>query len=365
MLVLTADHGCDLDRAADRPHARARAAAGRFAGHGGRRHDGPLADVGASVLRWLTRTRCPPTLARARSFRTSGCTRCPSCPRSRRSAASWRPHLEGRDDRARRDPRPALDAPRAARSRSPRALRGAVVERLGRAGQVPDLGAVGRPHLLMHLRMTGALLFDPAGRAAAHARAVRARRRPPARLRRPAPVRHRPPAARRRGARRVPGGAARGRAADARSSRRAPARGSRAAARAPVKSFVLDQRRIAGVGNIYADEALFRARIHPLRPAGTLTRAQLERAARRRSRRRCRPGSRPRARRSTTSATSTAPAARSRTGSWSTCARASRARAAATPDPQARRRRARDLRVRALPAAAAASAAGARRAGGC
>jgi formamidopyrimidine-DNA glycosylase len=52
----------------------------------------------------------------------------------------------------------------------------------------------------------------------------------------------------------------------------------RAAARgrtAPVKAFVLDQRRIAGVGNIYADEALFRARIHPLRPAGTLTRAQL------------------------------------------------------------------------------------------
>jgi formamidopyrimidine-DNA glycosylase len=46
--------------------------------------------------------------------------------------------------------------------------------------------------------------------------------------------------------------------------------------RAPVKAFLLDQRRIAGVGNIYADEALFRARIHPLRPAGALTRAQCE-----------------------------------------------------------------------------------------
>jgi formamidopyrimidine-DNA glycosylase len=44
--------------------------------------------------------------------------------------------------------------------------------------------------------------------------------------------------------------------------------------RAPVKAFVLDQKRIAGVGNIYADEALFRARIHPLRPADRLTRAQ-------------------------------------------------------------------------------------------
>ncbi|HEV7774301.1 MAG TPA: bifunctional DNA-formamidopyrimidine glycosylase/DNA-(apurinic or apyrimidinic site) lyase [Conexibacter sp.] len=48
------------------------------------------------------------------------------------------------------------------------------------------------------------------------------------------------------------------------------ARGSRA----PVKAFLLDQKRIAGVGNIYADEALFRARVHPLREAGRLTRAQ-------------------------------------------------------------------------------------------
>jgi formamidopyrimidine-DNA glycosylase len=47
--------------------------------------------------------------------------------------------------------------------------------------------------------------------------------------------------------------------------------------KAPVKAFLLDQRRIAGVGNIYADEALFRARIHPLRPAGKLRRAEVER----------------------------------------------------------------------------------------
>jgi formamidopyrimidine-DNA glycosylase len=46
--------------------------------------------------------------------------------------------------------------------------------------------------------------------------------------------------------------------------------------RAPVKAFLLDQRRIAGVGNIYADEALFRAGIHPLRPAGALKRPQSE-----------------------------------------------------------------------------------------
>ena len=46
--------------------------------------------------------------------------------------------------------------------------------------------------------------------------------------------------------------------------------------RAPVKAFLLTQERIAGVGNIYADEALFRARIHPLRPVGALRRPQLE-----------------------------------------------------------------------------------------
>jgi formamidopyrimidine-DNA glycosylase len=40
--------------------------------------------------------------------------------------------------------------------------------------------------------------------------------------------------------------------------------------RAPLKSALLDQRRLAGVGNIYADEALWRARLHPLRPAGGL-----------------------------------------------------------------------------------------------
>jgi formamidopyrimidine-DNA glycosylase len=39
---------------------------------------------------------------------------------------------------------------------------------------------------------------------------------------------------------------------------------------APLKSFLLDQSGIAGVGNIYADEALHRARLHPLSPAGSM-----------------------------------------------------------------------------------------------
>jgi formamidopyrimidine-DNA glycosylase len=46
---------------------------------------------------------------------------------------------------------------------------------------------------------------------------------------------------------------------------------------APIKALLLDQRKIAGVGNIYADEALFRAGIHPLRPAGALSTRQLAR----------------------------------------------------------------------------------------
>ena len=45
--------------------------------------------------------------------------------------------------------------------------------------------------------------------------------------------------------------------------------------RAPVKAVILDQRRLAGVGNIYADEALWRARVHPLRPAGELDEEEL------------------------------------------------------------------------------------------
>jgi formamidopyrimidine-DNA glycosylase len=45
---------------------------------------------------------------------------------------------------------------------------------------------------------------------------------------------------------------------------------------APLKSFLLDQKGIAGVGNIYADEALFRARLHPLSPAGSMKPEHLE-----------------------------------------------------------------------------------------
>jgi len=38
----------------------------------------------------------------------------------------------------------------------------------------------------------------------------------------------------------------------------------------PLKSFLLNQKGVAGVGNIYADEALFRAGLHPLSPGGSM-----------------------------------------------------------------------------------------------
>jgi len=45
----------------------------------------------------------------------------------------------------------------------------------------------------------------------------------------------------------------------------------------PVKVFLLDQRYVAGVGNIYACEALWEARIRPAKPAGALTRPAIRR----------------------------------------------------------------------------------------
>ncbi len=50
--------------------------------------------------------------------------------------------------------------------------------------------------------------------------------------------------------------------------------------RRDVKSFLLDQGEIAGLGNIYACEALFHAKIHPARPCRTVTRQEASRLAR-------------------------------------------------------------------------------------
>jgi formamidopyrimidine-DNA glycosylase len=167
--------------------------------------------------------------------------------------------------------------PRWTRPVEPRAveaqLRHSTVERVGRSGKYLVWTLSGERYLLIHLRMTGALLFDPPSDPP-HTR-VRFTLDGGRRLIYVDP--------RRFGTGHLVLGDA-GRDAylterlgvepltpDFTSKHlRQLARGRSA----PIKAFVLDQRRIAGVGNIYADEALFRARVHPLRPAGRLTSAQ-------------------------------------------------------------------------------------------
>src|SRR5579864_3450452 len=182
------------------------------------------------------------------------------------------PHLEGR--RIERveilDPRwtrPVEPGPVAAQ------LQTATVERVGRSGKYLIWALSGERYLLIHLRMTGALLFDPPADPA-HVR-VRFTLDGGHRLLYIDP--------RRFGTGHLVNGSA---ARDAYLQARLGVepftpgftadhlRGLARGRTAPIKAFILDQRRIAGVGNIYADEALFRAGVHPLRPAGRLTAPQ-------------------------------------------------------------------------------------------
>jgi formamidopyrimidine-DNA glycosylase len=154
------------------------------------------------------------------------------------------------------------------------ALEGRTVERLGRRGKYLIWEAAGEVHLLMHLRMTGTLLYDaPPG-----ARYVRVR----IRLDDHHEIAFCDP--RRFGTGQLALG---GPALDAFLDARVGVEPLGAAfttehlylqtrnRRAPIKAVLLDQRRVAGVGNIYANEALFRAAIHPLREACSLTRARV------------------------------------------------------------------------------------------
>ncbi len=151
-------------------------------------------------------------------------------------------------------------------------LRGRRVEQVSRAGKYLVWSLSGERYLLSHLRMTGAFLFDPASEPI-HTR-VRLELEEGHRLLYVDP--------RRFGTGHLVVGTA---ARDAYLAARLGAepltedftaeylRRIAHGRKAPIKAFLLDQRRIAGVGNIYADEALFRAGVHPLRAAGTLRRA--------------------------------------------------------------------------------------------
>jgi formamidopyrimidine-DNA glycosylase len=154
-------------------------------------------------------------------------------------------------------------------------LEGRDVDRLDRAGKYLIWELSGEGFLLMHLRMTGTLLFD-APREPVHTR-VRMTLDDGHRLLYVDP--------RRFGTGHLLHGvAARELYLGARLGPEplTPAftatylRHALRGRTAPIKAFVLDQHRIAGVGNIYADEALFRAGIHPLAPAGSLRPAQVD-----------------------------------------------------------------------------------------
>ncbi len=197
----------------------------------------------------------------------------PELPEVETIRRSLAPRLEGR-----RLAEVEIRDPRWCRPAAPRdvadALRGRRIERLGRRGKYLLWELDGDRHLVTHLRMTGTLLYDPAG-AIPHTRVELA-------LDDGHAILWVDP--RRFGTGHVLNGAvARDAYLDARlglepldpgfttEHLRALACGRRT----PVKALLLDQRRIAGVGNIYADEALHRARVHPLREAGRLTGAQV------------------------------------------------------------------------------------------
>ena len=185
------------------------------------------------------------------------------------------PHLSGRTIAGAEilDPRWTLPQPWAATQAE---LQGARVKRLERAGKYLVWALSNERYLLMHLRMTGTLLFDPPA-PPSHTRVlltlddghrlvyVDPRRFGTGHL--------------------FHGALARDEYLNARIGiepltpefTTEHLRGQGRGRAAPVKAFVLDQKRIAGVGNIYADEALFRAGIHPLRPVGRLTATDWER----------------------------------------------------------------------------------------
>jgi formamidopyrimidine-DNA glycosylase len=183
------------------------------------------------------------------------------------------PRLEGRVLERLRVDDPRWCAPlRVAEVEQP--VSGRRVERLARRGKYLVWDLAGDVHLIMHLRMTGTLLLDPP--AEPLYRRVRFAFDDDAELFFCDPRRFGTGELARSGEELSAFFAAR-LGVEPLGDEFTPERLRTLARgrRAPVKAFLLDQRHVAGVGNIYADEALFRAGIHPLRTAGALRAPQL------------------------------------------------------------------------------------------
>ena len=172
--------------------------------------------------------------------------------------------------------RAAIDDPRLTRPEEPAwiaaRLPGEGVEAVERHGKYLVLRLTGGEVLLVHLRMTGGFRYEPA----THERAIlelddgtriayRDIRRfgtwlllDPAEAEAHLAIRLGPEPLGRRFTTVFLAGRLRGR-------------------KAPVKAAILDQRTVAGLGNIYADESLWHARINPLRPAGELSEEEVGR----------------------------------------------------------------------------------------
>jgi formamidopyrimidine-DNA glycosylase len=181
-------------------------------------------------------------------------------------------HVDGRTLRKLEIHDPRFSLPLAPRELEA-ALDGRRVERLGRRGKYLVWELEDEAYLMLHLRMTGTLLLNPPEGRPAHTRVTfdlgddRLQFVDPRRF--------------------GTGELALGE--DARDDFFAARLGVEpfepeftgehvyalaAKTRASIKAMLLDQKRIAGVGNIYADEALFRAQIHPWRRADRITRKQ-------------------------------------------------------------------------------------------
>lgn len=163
----------------------------------------------------------------------------------------------------------------------PRALRGRTIEGLRRHGKFLLVDFSGDATLISHLGMSGRWLFVREGERPHHTH-VHARLRFADRTelwfqdaRRFGMLRVRPRAALARDA----SLAQLGPDPLAEPPTGAHLRGIARGARVAIKNFLLDQKRIAGLGNIYASEVLHRARVDPRRRAGVVTRTEWERIA--------------------------------------------------------------------------------------